>query len=162
MDKYFEYLLEYRKKETLPELKAGSFYFFKYKSKYYELKKLKYYDRQPLILCLKKEGKYMWGINFHYLPKRIRYKLLKVLSILNGEQFLTNRNLPKIKWDMFKIQVEFVKPQFLVKKYLLNRVDKPVKIKNTEMKQSIKTREEDFIGVSAETVWKLWKQGKDI
>ena len=67
------------------ELKLGRMYFFHYQPK--TRMKLPYYDTFPLVIPIKPYPKGMLGMNFHYLPYRLREKLMKkLIGFLNEEE----------------------------------------------------------------------------
>lgn len=69
------------------ELKLGRMYFFHYQPK--TRMKLPYYDIFPLVIPIKpyNGGRGMLGMNFHYLPYRLREKLMKkLIGFLNEEE----------------------------------------------------------------------------
>jgi hypothetical protein len=55
---------------------AMASYFYDPKTK----EKMKYYDRFPLILCVKMYGNGFLGLNFHYLPPLLRAKLMDAID----------------------------------------------------------------------------------
>jgi len=66
------------------ELKLGRMYFFHYQPK--TRMKLPYYDIFPLVIPIKPYDKGMLGMNFHYLPYRLREVLMKkLIGFLNEE-----------------------------------------------------------------------------
>lgn len=66
------------------ELKLGRMYFFHYQPK--TRMKLPYYDIFPLVIPIKPYAKGMLGMNFHYLPYRLRENLMKkLIGFLNEE-----------------------------------------------------------------------------
>mgnify|MGYP001272239840 FL=1 len=69
------------------ELKLGRMYFFHYQPK--TRMKLPYYDIFPLVIPIKpyNGGRGVLGMNFHYLPYRLREKLMKkLIGFLNEEE----------------------------------------------------------------------------
>lgn len=82
--------------------RVGKFYMFSYLAKHRNT--LPYYDRFPLVLVLSvyPQDEYLIGLNFHYLPLKIRARLFK--SIL---MFLNNKNWDettkfKVSWQLMK------------------------------------------------------------
>ena len=55
----------------------GFFYTFRY-----EAKTVDQYDRYPLMLALKKDNKGIFGMNFHYLPLKLRFALFEAMMPL--------------------------------------------------------------------------------
>ena len=65
-------------------LRPGRMYFFHYQPKLRE--KLRYYDIFPLVIPIRPYNKGMLGMNFHYLPYRLRERLMKkLIGFLNEE-----------------------------------------------------------------------------
>ena len=65
-------------------LRPGRMYFFHYQPKLRE--KLRYYEIFPLVIPIRPYNKGMLGMNFHYLPYRLREKLMKkLIGFLNEE-----------------------------------------------------------------------------
>tara|TARA_B100000470_G_scaffold221434_1_gene211792 strand:+ start:137 stop:634 length:498 start_codon:yes stop_codon:yes gene_type:complete len=70
---------------------SAKFYFFKYITE----TNIEYFDIFPLILSLGKIGKVITGLNFHYLPPKMRIPLLNQMM--------------KLKPDMIQSPVAFAK-----------------------------------------------------
>ena len=65
-------------------LQFGRMYFFHYQPKLRET--LPYYDIFPLVIPIRAYRKGMLGMNFHYLPYRLRERLMKkLIGFLNEE-----------------------------------------------------------------------------
>ena len=65
-------------------LQFGRMYFFHYQPKIRET--LPYYDIFPLVIPIRAYRKGMLGMNFHYLPYRLRERLMKkLIGFLNEE-----------------------------------------------------------------------------
>ena len=103
----------------------GSLNLFLYSPKYE--KKLPYYDRFPLVIPIrrfnstsngkKKSGAGFIGMNFHYLPYLLRYKLLMDLL----PKGIMDRSIEKlfVRYPEVK-DIDLAKP--VIKRYLLDRV----------------------------------------
>lgn len=133
-------------------LKPGRFYSFDYDSKLFSQEKLFYYDTTPLILLLSQKGNYMLGLNFHYLPIKIRQKVISRLKKRYPIQWTTDKLLPNVKWDNIKGELKY--ESFMVKLYIKDGVRTIVNISNTQMEQLIRIRSEEFTGKKPETIWK--------
>ena len=82
------------KSQAVGRVSMGRMYFFAYDPK--TKKELPYYDRFPLIFPFKKAQGGFMGINLHYLPPRLRAKLMDALYGL-----VTNK-----KYDETKMNTE--------------------------------------------------------
>lgn len=92
----------------------GGMFLFKYQPTT-KIRKLKYYDRLPLIIHLGNTSEGMTGLNLHYLPPRYRVAFMKSLF---GDQ-----NLEDLKEDDIQSRVartssyKFVQPTYKSYKY---------------------------------------------
>jgi hypothetical protein len=78
------------------KMSPGSFYVYTYDPKYKET--LPYYDTVPLILCTSLTPKGWYGINFHYIPPKIR--LLIVKEMYKVSRMTANDNMKfKLSWQ---------------------------------------------------------------
>lgn len=138
--------------------RAGGFYTFEYESKWYDIfdvngqRKLEYYDAQPIILLLGKNGKYSLGLNFHYLPPDVRKRVFDRLKVRYKEQWKSNKILPNLQWNNIKKEVSYA--DFMVHLYINNNIGKISRVKNTELDKVIHLPSEKFIGISSSEVWK--------
>jgi hypothetical protein len=140
-------------KVKVDSVRPGIFYTMNYISKLYEEDKLEFYDKQPLILCLDTRGIYMWGINFHYIPKTRRVRAINRLKKRYPEQWDANKILPNVSYK--NIAGELAHVEIMVKQYIIGNISKISKIENVEMETAVLARTEDFIGRSAESIWKM-------
>jgi len=113
----------------------GSLNLFLYSPKYE--KKLPYYDRFPLVIPIKrfnstsrgkkKSGAGFIGMNFHYLPYLLRFKLLMDLL----PKGITDRSIEKlfVRYPEVK-DIDLAKP--VIKRYLLDRVQSNYRYFNLE------------------------------
>jgi len=77
-------IMRTKNKVRVPEL--GKMYLFLYDAKHKDT--LPYWDRQPLIVVIKKRGNSVWGLNLHYLPPALRMKFLAQLM-----EFTSNKKM---------------------------------------------------------------------
>ena len=75
------------------------------------------YDPHPLMLCIRRDGKYAGGINFHYLRKPIRKKIMEALKnkIENGSgsKLIVPANVVQSAYHLYKME-NFRSPALLV------------------------------------------------
>jgi hypothetical protein len=96
---------------------AMAAYFYDPKTK----KKMPYYDRFPLIMCVKMYGNGFLGLNFHYLPPLLRAKLM---DAIDRSKSVNYEALARIKE---------IKPT--VKRYLYKHITSKVVIVDEEEKE---------------------------
>ena len=99
---------------------AMASYFYDPKTK----EKMKYYDRFPLIMCVKMYGNGFLGLNFHYLPPLLRAKLM---DAIDRSKSVNYEALSRIKE---------LKPT--VKRYLYKHITSRVVIVDEDEKEIIK------------------------
>ena len=131
-----------------PSIIPGFFYTFRYQAKTTDQ-----YDRYPLMLALQRDAKSVLGMNFHYLPIKLRFALfesmmplivplpVKQLSLirLTYKKLMLRRlagKLPTLKrysFSQFRSQVVFISP--------------------LEWAVALAYPSETFIGTSSTKVW---------
>jgi len=154
----YDYIMKWR----------GTFYLFNYKSKLYNeytipvtyirdkkgkiikkkvgkpIRKLPFYDEFPLIMVLELHKDGFLGLNFHYLPLRIRIMVIKVLVKTYGKKFVNNKILQPTSYKLIKKICAFDKRimKHATKKYLWTQLLKirgyqVIRMHNTELLQSM-------------------------
>jgi hypothetical protein len=83
--------------------------------------KLPYYDRFPLILCVKMYNNGFLGLNFHYLPPLLRARLMDAIDRADS-----------INWDALA-RIKEVRPT--VKRYLWSHITSKVVIVDDDEKE---------------------------
>ena len=115
----------------------GRMYFFNYDPKYKAT--LPYYDRFPLIF---KVGQYRGGfegINMHYLPYRLRARLMDALYETSNNKRYDETTRLRITYDLLKAATKYKEFKPTYKKYL---------------NQHVRSR---FVEIGA-TEWDMWFQ----
>ncbi|MFA6089995.1 MAG: hypothetical protein WC755_09135, partial [Candidatus Woesearchaeota archaeon] len=98
--------------------KVGRFFNFSYSSKYYEdLHKLEFYDKNPLIITLDHDSKYILALNLHYFPTTNCTKMIEKMEKDFTKYWPKNESIA-ISWEYFKDDFQDVKPKFLIKRYI--------------------------------------------
>lgn len=92
------------KRESDPRIipRIGKLYMFSYLAKH--RKTLPYYDAFPMILVVNvnKKEEYMLGINFHYLPLKVRAAVFKSLLILLNNKKWDDTTKFKVTWAILQ------------------------------------------------------------
>ena len=97
----------------------GHFCFFFYSAKGYQEGTLPYYDTSPMSLILGQEGKYVDGLNVHYIPLHLRVQLFQQLLAIEGGS-LSDRQKFTASYEAIKAMGNLYKPCY--KRYLLSRI----------------------------------------
>lgn len=131
----------YRKNKKLSSSNIGpgtmATYFYDPKWKHV----LPYYDKFPLILCVKMYKDGFLGLNFHYLHPVMRAKLMDSIDKIN-----------EINWDNVS-KIKQIRPT--VKRYLYKHITSKVVILNDDEKElALFLPIERFEKQNKQTVWK--------
>lgn len=98
----------------------GQAYLYWYRAKYEE--ELPYYDAFPLVLPFASDGESFTGLNFHYLPYRIRLFLVKNLLEFATDKRLNEKTKIIFSWDLVKGAAKYSACKPAVHKYLYSHV----------------------------------------
>jgi hypothetical protein len=130
----------------------GKMYFFVYDAKHKAT--LPYYDKFPLIFPVERVQGGFYGINMHYLPLKLRARLMDALyDITNNNRYDENTKL-RLSYGVLKGAEKFnlFKPTF--KRYLNSQVrSRFVEIAPAEWDVALFLQTEQFQGASKTTVW---------
>lgn len=131
----------------------GRMYFFSYDPKYKAT--LPYYDRFPLIF---KVGQYRGGfegINMHYLPYRLRARLMDALYETSNNKRYDETTRLRITYDLLKAATKYKEFKPTYKKYLNQHVrSRFVEIGATEWDIALFLPVERFEKASKTAVWR--------
>ena len=97
----------------------GHFCFFFYSAKGYKEGTLPYYDASPMSLILGQSGKYVDGLNFHYLKLPLRVQLFQTLLAIEGGNLSDKRKFTA-SYEAIKAMTNLYKPCY--KRYLLSNI----------------------------------------
>ena len=98
----------------------GEMYLYLYDPKFKD--DLPYYDRLPLVFPFRKTKDGFYGINLHYLPYGIRFKVLEELQkYATGNENNVDRRI-KLSWRLLETVAKLRPAQFAVKQYLNSHV----------------------------------------
>jgi len=97
-------------------LRVGSMYMAFYDPKW--KKELPYYDRFPLFIPIDISGKYVLGINLHYISPKYRAILLGKLLALASDKNYDDKTRLKITYGILKSSTRYKEYRPCIKKYL--------------------------------------------
>lgn len=102
------------------QFQIGKMYLYQYYP--IGVKELPYYDSFPLVIPFSAEGNTFTGINFHYLPYKARYVLLRNLLDFASSKKLDEKSRLAMTWNFLKGVARYQGVDFAVKKYRVDRV----------------------------------------
>ena len=131
----------------------GGMYFFFYDPK--TKAKLPYYDRFPLIFKVGQSRGSFDGINMHYLPYRLRARLMDALyETANNKRYDESTRL-KLSYDVLKAASKYKEFKPTYKKYLTSNVrSRFIEINASEWDIALFLPVERFEKASKNTVWR--------
>jgi len=132
---------------------VGKMYMFFYDPK--NKKTLPYYDRFPLIFKIDNVPGGFTGINLHYLPYKLRAKLMDALYDLSTNERYDERTKLELSYDVLRSasKYKYFKPTF--KKYLNAHVrSRFIEVSSAEWDIALFLPVERFEGMSKQQVWK--------
>jgi len=120
-----------RENKTVDNVEIGNMYHFKYDPKH--KKTLPYYDTFPLIFMVGAADGGFYGINLHYLPPKLRAKLMDELYSLTSNNRYDEKTKLMISYKILQgaSKMKYFKPTF--KHYLADHVkSKFIKVDSAE------------------------------
>jgi hypothetical protein len=130
----------------------GNMYFFGYDAKHKG--KLPYYDRFPLIFPIGPAKGGFYGINFHYLPPRLRAQLMDALYDTANNDRLDSSTKLRISYDILKSASKFRLFKPAIKHYLAQYVRTQfVYVEPSEWDIALFLPTADFVGASKNKVY---------
>jgi len=127
------------KKQSMRNVVPGTMATYFYDPKWKKI--LPYYDKFPLILCVKMYNDGFLGLNFHYLHPIMRAKLMDSID-----------KIDRINWDNVS-KIKQIRPT--VKRYLYTHITSKVVLLNEEEKElALFLPLERFEKEDKKTVWK--------
>jgi hypothetical protein len=137
------------KKLSNKDFKTGAIILYSYSAKYDENP----YDKNPLCFVLGSTGKYLYGINFNWIPPALRKGIMQMITRANKKNISQGKEL-EIPKTLVKKIFRMGIPAF--RKYLKNRISpKGVIVPGSLYNKVIDLRAEHFINISAEQAWKI-------
>jgi len=105
-----------KEKTAIPKL--GKMYLFLYDAKHKDT--LPYWDKQPLIIVIKKRGNSVWGLNLHYLPPTLRIKLLSQLMEYASNDRMDETTKLRVTYSFLKSASKLKEFKPTIHRYLYN------------------------------------------
>lgn len=131
----------------------GFMYMFFYDPKLKD--SLPYFDRFPLVLPFRKVSDGFYGINLHYLPYMMRFKLLGYLSEYINDQSIDENTKLRMNWRMLTSSSKLGPVKACVKHYLVDHVQSRfLKIPYEDWVTASQLPVEKFVGSTKDRVWK--------
>jgi hypothetical protein len=128
----------------------GEMYLFYYDPKYKDT--LPYYDRLPLVLPFRNVPDGFYGINLHYLPYMMRFRILGLLSDYSTGKDEDTRI--QLSWRLLNASSRLHPAKFAVKHYLNSHVKSRLyKIPYTDWVTASQLPVEKFVGAQKTKVW---------
>jgi hypothetical protein len=128
----------------------GEMYLFYYDPKYKDT--LPYYDRLPLVLPFRKVPDGFYGINLHYLPYMMRFRILGLLSDYSTGKDEDTRI--QLSWRLLNASSRLHPAKFAVKHYLNSHVKSRLyKIPYNDWITASQLPVEKFVGAQKTKVW---------
>lgn len=130
----------------------GKMYLFNYDPKTKDT--LPYYDRYPLIFPVQSAPRGFYGINMHYLPYRLRARLMDALYDLSSNKSYDENTKLRLSYEVLKGASKYkaFKPTF--KRYLSGHVrSRFIEISSSEWDIALFLPLESFAKASKTSVW---------
>ncbi len=102
------------------QFRIGSMYLFYYDPKHKDT--LPYYDRVPLIFPINRAKGGFLGINFHYLPLKLRAKLMDSLYDVASDDRYNEKTKLQISYQILNGSSQFREFKPTVKHYLFSQI----------------------------------------
>lgn len=133
------------------QIVPGGLYLFRYDPKHSET--LPYYDTLPLVLPFASVKGGFLGINLHYLPYGLRFKLMGALTSLIAD-IDDPRSRARVSWQMLSSSARFRGVDACVKHYLTAQVKSQfLEIPNDQWLAAALMPIEQFTGATKEKVF---------
>ncbi len=150
-------LIKKRRHIRASEVQPGHILFTQYSAKYDQL----VYDRTPLVLILKTGSKHTLGLNFHWIPYKMRVYLIRAIIRVNKNNIKNNKPL-NFGYRDFKVFLKKGGYGPCIRKYINQRFTlNGVIIPPEKLLAAAKLNTATFTkGVNAETMYRLAKNKK--
>ena len=150
-------ILKERKSASSSRIIPGNLYMFLYEAKNKET--LPYWDRFPLVFPFRSVQGGFYGLNFHYLPYKIRVDLLnRLLQFKNNDKFDETTKL-RYSWGLISGVSKFRAAEPCVKHYLYEQVRSPfARVDAQDWVTAMMLPVESFVGANKNKVWQDTKK----
>lgn len=138
--------------ELTNRIMPGYMYMFFYEAKYKET--LPYFDMFPLVLPFRKMPGGFLGLNLHYLPYAMRFKLLGYLHDLALKDDMSEENRLVMNWRILDSSSRYAPVKACVKHYLYDQLkSRFLQVKYPDWITASMLPVERFVGANKTTVW---------
>lgn len=138
--------------ELTTRILPGRMYMFFYDAKLKD--KLPYWDMFPLVLPFRKVPDGFYGINLHYLPYAMRFKLLGRLHDFASDDRMNEETRLRVNWRILSTMSTVAPVKACVKHYLDEHVQSRfLNIKYPDWITASMLPVERFVGASKSKVW---------
>ena len=142
-----------REGKLVNQVLPGFMYMFLYDPKLKET--LPYYDRFPLVLPFRRVPGGFYGLNLHYLPYMLRYRLLGFLSDYASDENMDENTRLRMNWNLLQASSRLDPVKACVKHYLNDHVrTRFLKVPYNDWVIASQLPVEKFIGAKKEEVWR--------
>lgn len=139
-DAYVRELMKNPKPLKNRDFRPGTLLFYRYDAK----DKTQTYDNTPLVLVLGQNGRYMLGLNFHWLPYQKRLWLVDRILKHSKQEVQRNSRL-RFTYEDFKPLMRSVHFQPCIRLYIKRRISRNgVIIPPSELVNATKLKAETF------------------
>jgi len=145
-------ILKDRNTASSARIVPGNLYAFMYDAKMKD--SLPYWDKFPLVFPFRAVPGGFYGLNFHYLPHRMRLQLMdRLLQFKNNDKFDETTRL-RYSWNLIGGVSKFKAAEPCVKHYLYEQVRSPfAKIDSSDWATALMLPVERFVGSNKQAVW---------
>lgn len=134
-------------------LYPGKMYLFFYDAKHKDT--LPYWDKFPLVLPFRKVPTGFYGLNLHYIPYMLRFKILGILSDYVTDTRNDENTRIRLSWRTLSSAARLAPLKACVKQYLYSQVEsKFLTIAYPDWVTASQLPVENFVGASKTQVWR--------
>lgn len=113
-------LIEKNRSKIVARPEVGNMYLFNYDAKHKA--KLPYFDKFPLIFKIEDYDDGFLGLNLHYLPPRLRAKLMDALYDLTTDNRYDDKTRLRVSYNLLNAAAKYKEFRPCVKRYLNSQI----------------------------------------
>ena len=131
----------------------GNMYMFFYDAKLKD--KLPYWDMFPLVFPFRKVDGGFFGLNLHYLPYPVRFKLLGYMHDLAYDSRVSEGTRLQLNWKILNSSSKYAPIKACVKHYLYSQLESRfLKVHYPDWITASQLPVERFVGANKQEVWR--------
>lgn len=146
---------EYKKMQRRA-IRNGSFISFSYRNPITPLKRLKFFDSNPVDVILNIKGNDMWALNFHYAPRVFRKSIIAYIIKLNKFRIKKDKRF-ELTYTQMKEYIKRNGLEMMIKRYKINRITNLKYIPAKDIKYVAELPSEKFVMDGRMTETELYK-----